>query len=60
MRPIKFFVIVSLFSLLYLKAPSAAQETRAAIQIDSTEKIFLDNFIIKSTDNISRRVNQVH
>jgi hypothetical protein len=59
MRNIKSLIILILLSLVHLMSPVSAQDNQFAIQINSIEQIFLDDFLIKSTENITRHINQV-
>jgi hypothetical protein len=54
-----FLITLSFISLIYLNSLVAAQDNQVAIQFDSTEQIFLDDYLIESTEYITRRINQI-
>ena len=58
MKHIKIQIVVCIFSIICLTFPTYAQDDPLIVKVDSTEQLFLDDYVIDSTDNISRHINQ--
>ena len=57
MQKFKLCFIYSLF--IFISLPAFTQDNQPAIQINSTGQLFLDDYLIEQTENITRRINQV-